>query len=54
MDGDLSQFACWLVRFRSRMKVSTLYAFWGSKNASGKSGGYLAGGGPAYNGLRDI
>ena len=32
----------------------TFYAFWVSPDASGKSGGYLAAGGPAYGGLRDL
>ena len=41
------------VRFRFRMKVATLYAFWVSKDASGKSGGYLAAGGPDYAGPKD-
>ena len=51
--GDLSRFAGKPVRFRFRMKVATLYAFWVSKDASGKSGGYLAAGGPGYAGFRD-
>ena len=51
--GDLSRFAGRPVRFRFKLKVATLYAFWVSKDASGKSGGYLAAGGPAYAGIRD-
>ena len=51
--GDLSRFAGKPVRFRFKMKVATLYAFWVSKDASGKSGGYLAAGGPGYAGFRD-
>ena len=51
--GDLSRFAGKPVRFRFKMKVATLYAFWVSKDASGKSGGYLAAGGPDYAGLKD-
>ena len=51
--GDLSRFAGKPVRFRFRMKVATLYAFWVSKDASGKSGGYLAAGGPDYTGIKD-
>ena len=35
------------------MKVATLYAFWVSKDATGKSGGYLAAGGPCYAGSKD-
>ena len=51
--GDISRFAGKPVRFRFRMKVATLYAFWVSRDASGKSGGYLAAGGPSYAGLKD-
>ena len=51
--GDLARFAGKPVRFRFKLKVATLYAFWVSKDASGKSGGYLAAGGPDYAGLRD-
>ena len=51
--GDLSRFAEKPVRFRFKLKVATLYSFWVSKDASGKSGGYLAAGGPGYPGLRD-
>ena len=51
--GDLSRFAGKPVRFRFRMKVATLYAFWVAKEASGKSGGYIAAGGPDYSGLKD-
>ena len=51
--GDLSRFAGKPVRFRFNMKVATLYAFWVSKDATGKSGGYLAAGGPCYAGPKD-
>lgn len=51
--GNLSRFSGKSVRFRFRLKVATLYAFWVSANETGESGGYLAGGGPAYRGLRD-
>ena len=51
--GDLSRFAGKSVRFRFNMKVATLYAFWVSKDAAGKSGGYLAAGGPGYAGHKD-
>ena len=51
--GDLSRFAGKSVRFRFNMKVATLYAFWVSKDAAGKSGGYLAAGGPGYAGPKD-
>ena len=51
--GNLARFAGKPVRFRFRMKVATLYAFWVSKDVFGKSGGYLAAGGPNYTGLKD-
>ena len=51
--GDLSQFAGKPVRFRFKMKVATLFSFWVSKKLTGESGGYVAAGGPDYNGLKD-
>jgi hypothetical protein len=42
------------VRFRFQLHCGTFYSFWVSKDANGKSGGYLAAGGPAYTGLRDL
>ena len=51
--GDLARFAGRPVRFRFKLKVATLYAFWVSKDASGKSGGYLAAGGSDYQGVKD-
>ena len=51
--GDISRFAGKPMRFRFRMKVATLYAFLVSRDCSGKSGGYLAAGGPNYRGLKD-
>ncbi len=51
--GDLSSLAGQPVRFRFKMHCCTLYSFWVSKDASGRSGGYLAAGGPGYAGLRD-
>ena len=51
--GDLSRFAGKPVRFRFRMKVATLFSFWVSKKPTGESGGYVAAGGPDYNGLKD-
>ena len=51
--GDLSQFAGKPVRFRFKMKVATLFSFWVSKKPTGESGGYVAAGGPDYNGLKD-
>ena len=51
---DLSALAGRDVRFRFRLQCGTLYAFWVSRDAIGRSGGYLAAGGPAYEGLRDL
>ena len=51
--GDLSSLAGRPVCFRFRIACGTLYSFWVSQDASGKSGGYLAAGGPSYGGLRD-
>ena len=52
--GNLASLAGRSVRFRFKLHCGTFYSFWVSKDASGKSGGYLAAGGPAYNGLRDL
>ena len=51
--GDLSAFAGRPVSFRFKLHCGTFYSFWVAKDASGKSGGYVAAGGPAYPGLRD-
>ena len=52
--GDLSTLAGRKVRFRFLLHCGTLYAFWVSPSARGESRGYVAAGGPAYPGLRDI
>ena len=52
--GDLASLAGRAVRFRFKLHCGTFYSFWVSKDPSGKSGGYLAAGGPAYSGLRDL
>lgn len=52
--GTLAALAGKNVRFRFHLHCGTLYSFWVSKDASGKSGGYVAAGGPAYPGLRDL
>lgn len=52
--GDVSKFAGRRVKFRFVLEKGELYAFWVSPDASGKSGGYLAGGGPGYEGLKDL
>jgi len=52
--GDLSALAGKTVRVRFRLRCATLYSFWVSPSARGESRGYVAAGGPAYPGLRDI
>jgi len=41
------------VRFRFHLTNGSLYSFWVSPDASGASRGYLAGGGPGYDGVVD-
>ena len=50
---DLSALAGQPVRFRFELTNGYLYAFWVSKDESGRSDGYLAGGGPGYIGPTD-
>lgn len=52
--GDLSILAGKPVRFRIIIHCGTLYSFWVSPSERGESCGYVAGGGPAYKGLRDL
>ena len=52
--ADVSAYANRPVRLRFTVKRGTFYSFWVAPDASGKSGGYLAGGGPDYPGLRDL
>ena len=52
--GNLASLAGRPARFRFKLHCGTFYSFWVSKDANGKSGGYLAAGGPAYKGLRDL
>jgi len=52
--GDLSVLAGKPVRFRFLIYCGTLYSFWVSPSGRGESRGYVAGGGPAYKGLRDL
>ena len=52
--GDLSAFAGKEVKIRFFLHCGTLYSFWVSPSERGESRGYLAGGGPAYRGLRDL
>ena len=53
LSGSLGSFAGSPVRFRFRVKGGGLYSFWVSDAPSGRSHGYLAGGGPGYSGLKD-
>ncbi len=41
------------VRFRFTLQQGSLYAFWVSRDASGRSDGYVAGGGPGFTGPTD-
>ena len=52
--GELSSFAGKPVRFRFLVHCGTLYSFWVSPSERGESRGYVAAGGPAYSGLRDL
>jgi len=51
--NDLSKLAGQAVRFRFTMKRGSLYAFWVSPDASGASYGYVAAGGPGFEGPVD-
>jgi hypothetical protein len=41
------------VRFRFFLTNGKLYSFWVSNKESGASNGYVAAGGPGFNGLTD-
>jgi hypothetical protein len=41
------------LRFKFTLNNASLYAFWVSKDTSGRSDGYVAGGGPGYTGMTD-
>lgn len=51
--SDLSSLAGKPVRFRFALRRGSLYAFWVSRDASGHSDGFVAGGGPGYAGTID-
>ncbi|MBN2308191.1 MAG: glycosyl hydrolase family 32, partial [Candidatus Hydrogenedentes bacterium] len=51
--GDLSALAGKPVRFRFHLTNGALYAFWVSRDATGRSDGYVAAGGPGYAGFLD-
>ena len=42
------------LRIRFKLHCATLYSFWVSPSERGESRGYVAAGGPAYKGLKDI
>lgn len=41
------------VRFRFTLRQGSLYSFWVSRDATGRSDGYVAGGGPDFTGMTD-
>jgi hypothetical protein len=51
--SDLSSFAGRPVRLRFELAGGSLYSFWVSKDETGRSDGYVAGGGPGYVGATD-
>lgn len=50
---DLSALVGSDVRLKFSLRDGELYSFWFADDAAGKSGGYLAGGGPGYSGWTD-
>ena len=50
---DLADLQGKTVRFRFTLQQGSLYAFWVSRDASGRSDGYVAGGGPGFTGSTD-
>lgn len=50
---DVSAFSGKPVRFRFTLRNGALYAFWVSRDTTGRSDGYVAGGGPGYTGPTD-
>ncbi len=51
--SDLSALRGRPVRFRFLLRQGALYAFWVSRDATGRSDGYVAGGGPGFTGMTD-
>ena len=51
--GEFSSLAGKPTRIRFRLTNGSLYAFWISRDATGRSDGYLAAGGPGYTGMLD-
>ncbi|HEY7116414.1 MAG TPA: hypothetical protein VH475_07510 [Tepidisphaeraceae bacterium] len=52
--GDLSKYANRPVRLRFFLRDAKLYAFWITPDASGASHGYVAAGGPGFDGPIDV
>ncbi|MFZ2654431.1 MAG: hypothetical protein WAX69_05905 [Victivallales bacterium] len=52
-DSDLSALHGKPVRFQFELTDGALYAFWVSRNESGRSDGYVAGGGPGFTCMTD-
>jgi hypothetical protein len=50
---DLSALAGKPVRLRFSLRRGSFYAFWVSRDATGRSDGFVAGGGPGYTGTTD-
>ena len=50
---DISELRGKNVRFRFTLRQGSLYAFWVSLDESGRSDGYVAGGGPGFTGMTD-
>ena len=51
---DLSALANKPVRFRFQLNHGSLFSFWVSGNKSGGSSGFVAGGGPGFDGAQDM
>ncbi|WP_460908800.1 hypothetical protein, partial [Spirosoma areae] len=51
--ADLSVLRGQPVRLHFELTGGSLYAFWVSQDATGRSEGYMAAGGPGYTGIRD-
>jgi len=50
---DLSELSGRAVRFRFSLKNGSLYSFWVTSDSDGKSHGYVASGGPEFDGPTD-
>jgi hypothetical protein len=51
--GDVAALRGKPVRFRFTLRSGALYAFWVSRDATGRSDGFVAGGGPGFTGKSD-